>query len=104
MGTQKYTEEEMKFTQHELEAAPGAPPCIDQTASLSKVARIPPACVIDFFEARDRVPAGSEESSKEFEIDRKASKVAARRLPSAQQVDLFSAATLVYLLLAIIGR
>jgi hypothetical protein len=101
----------MKFTQLELQAAPaaGSVPHIDE-ATLSKVIRGPSACVIDFFEARDRLPAGFEESSKEFEI-KKASKVAARRIPSIGPVDrleetlywLFAAATLVYLLLGIIG-
>ena len=112
MGTQKYIEEEIKPTQRELQAAPCAPPCIDETASLSNVARTTSACVIDFFEERDRVRAGLEESSREFEIDWRVRKVATRRLPSIQRVDrleeslywLFSAATLIYLLLGILGR
>jgi hypothetical protein len=115
MGTQKYIQQEMKFTQRELEAAPGAPtaPRIDGATTLSNVTCAPSVCVvIDFFDARDRLRAGFEESSKEFEINRKASNVAAHRLPSAERVDrleellywLLSAATLVYLLLCIAGR
>jgi hypothetical protein len=114
MGTQKYIQQEMKFTQRVLEAGPGAPPAprIDGATTLSNVTCAPSVCVIDFFDARDRLRAGFEESSKEFEINRKASKVAAHRLPSAERVDrveellywLLSAATLVYLLLCIVGR
>jgi hypothetical protein len=109
----KYIQQEMKFTQQELEAAPGAPPAprIDATTTLSNASRARSACVIDFFDARDRLRAGSEECSKEVEINRKASKAAAHRLPSADRVDrleellysLLSAATLVYLLLCIIA-
>ncbi len=88
--------QKMNFTQQKLSAAP--------TASL--------ACVIDFFEARDRLSAEFAETGKCFEMKRKVRKVAARRIPSVERIDrleeslywLLSAATLGYLVLAIIGR
>lgn len=103
----------MKFTQRELETAPGTPPAprIDTDATISSASRARSACVADFLDAPDRLPAGFEECNKEVEINRKAGK-AAHRLPSADWVDrleeslysLLSAATLVYLLLWFIGR
>ncbi len=103
----------MKFTQGELQVAFGDPaaPRIDDATTLLKVTGAPSACVINFVEAGDRLRAGFEESSKEFEINRKASKVA-NRLPSVERVDrleeaiywLLSAATLLYLLLGVTGR
>ena len=114
MGTPTYLQPEMKFTKRELETAPGAPPapCIDAAATISNASRGRSACVIDFFEARDRLEGEFEESSKEVEIKWKASKTVVRRLPSAHWADrleellysLLSAATLIYLLLCIIGR
>ena len=102
----------MKFTQRELQAAPGArsAPGIDEAATLLTVIR-PSAHVINFLEARDRLMAGFEVSSKEFAIKRKAGNVAARRIPSIGRIDrleeslywLLSAATLVYLIFGIIG-
>ena len=82
----------------------------DEAAALSTVIRAP-SCVIDFFEARDRLSAGFESSSEEFEIKRKAGNVAARQIPSVGRFDrleeslywLLSAATLIYLVLAVIG-
>ncbi len=104
----------MKFTQRELQVASGAPsaPRIDDGTTPLKTTRVPSACVIDFFDGRDRLPARFEDSSKEFEINRRANKVVAHRPPSVEPVDrleesvywLLSAATLVYLLLGIIGR
>jgi hypothetical protein len=55
---------------------------------------------------------GFEDGGKEFEINRRASKVGARRSPGVERVSrleeslywLFSAAMLSYLLLQIIGR
>jgi hypothetical protein len=103
----------MKFTQRELQAVPAArsAPGIDEAATLSTVIRAPSACVINFFEARDRLLAGFEVSSQEFEIKPKAGNVAARRIPSIGRIDrleeslywLLSAATLVYLIFGIVG-
>jgi hypothetical protein len=102
-----------KFTERELQVASGDPaaPGIDDGTTLLKVTGGPSACVINFFEARDRLQAGLGESSKEFEINRNASKVA-NRLPSVGRGDrleesiywLLSAATLVYLFLGITSR
>jgi hypothetical protein len=111
MRTQEYIEQEMRLTDRESPTAPSAAPRLDQTKYPSKATRAPSACVIDFFEASGRVPARSQEGGKEPEINSKASGFAARRLPSVR-VDrledslywLFSGATLVYLLLEIIGR
>ena len=103
----------MKFTEQELQAAPPprSTPGTDEAATLSKVIRAPSECVIDFFEARDRLPAGFEVRSNEFEIKRKAGYVAARRIPSIGRIDrleeslywLLSGATLIYLVLGMIG-
>jgi hypothetical protein len=102
----------MEFTQREWQAAPAprSAPGFDEAAALSTVIRAP-SCVIDFFEARDRLSAGFESSSEEFEIKRKAANVAARQIPSVGRFDRFeeslywllSAATLIYLVLAVIG-
>jgi hypothetical protein len=107
-------QQNMEFRQRELPAEPAArsAPGIDEAAALSTVIRAPSVCVIDFFEAHHRLPAGFEVSSKELEIKRKAGNVAARRIPSIGRIDrleeslywLLSAATLIYLLLGIIGR
>lgn len=103
----------MEFTQREWQAAPDprSAPGVDEAAALSTVSRAPSACVIDFLEARDRLSAGFEASREEFEINRKAGNVAARRIPSVGRFDrleeslywLLSAATLIYLVLEIIG-
>jgi hypothetical protein len=68
--------------------------------------------VIDFYQASDRVLAESQDSSNQNEIDLKANSVVGHRLPAVQRVDhledslywLVSGATLVYLVLAIIGQ
>ena len=86
----------MKFTEQRLPAAP--------TTSL--------ACVIDFLKARGRLSAEFEATSNEFQIERRTGKVGARRLPSVGWIDrledslywLLSTATLLYLVLGIIGR
>jgi hypothetical protein len=106
-------QQNMEFTPREWQAAPAprSAPGIDEAAALSTVIRAPSTCVIDFFEARDRLSAGFESTSEEFEIKRKAGKVAARRIPSVGRFDrleeslywLLSAATLIYLVLAVIG-
>jgi hypothetical protein len=68
--------------------------------------------VIDFYQAADRISPEAQDSSNEIEIDLKASSAVGHRLPAVQRVDhledslywLFSGATLVYLVLAIIGQ
>jgi hypothetical protein len=114
METPKYIQQQIKLTQRKSQAAVGAPsaPRIDEVTTPSKVTLAPSMCVIDFFEAGKRLPAGFKECGKKVEIDRKASKVAARRPLSSRRVDrleeslywLLSAAALVYLLLGIIGH
>jgi hypothetical protein len=106
-------QQNIESTQREWQAAPAprSAPGIDEAAALSTVIRAPSACVVDFFEARNRLPAGFEASSEEFEIKRKAGNFAARRIPSVGRFDrleeslywLLSAATLIYLVLEIIG-
>jgi len=112
--TEKYMQQNMEFTQREWQAAPAArsAPGIDQAAALLTVIRAPSACVIDFFEARNRLLAGFEASSEAFEIKRTTGNVAARRIPSVGRFDrleeslywLLSAAMLIYLVLEIIGH
>jgi hypothetical protein len=68
------------------------------------------ASVVDFLEARDRLSAEFEGSSKDFKLTWRTRKVIAPRMPSPR-VDrleeslywLISAATLGYLLLEIVG-
>jgi hypothetical protein len=111
METEEYIEQETKFTDRESLAAPGAAARLDETTYPSRVFRAPSACLIDFFEASNRVPAGLQNGSKEFDINQKASRGAAHQLPSGRRTDrledslywLFSAATLIYLLFALIG-
>jgi hypothetical protein len=114
MGTQKYIQKEMKSRPRELPAAPGAPSKqrFDEGTTLSKMSHGSSVSVSNAIEARDRLAEGFEDSGQEFEINRRLSKLAARRLPSVKRVDrleeslywLFSAVTLAYLLLEIIGR
>jgi hypothetical protein len=108
-------QQEMKFTQQDLETAPSALPALridtDTTISASNASPARSTYVIDFLDVGDRLPPGFEECSKEAEINRKANK-AAHRLASADWIDrleeslysLLSAATLVYLLLWFISR
>ena len=114
METPDYLQEEMKFAQRELPAAPGAttPPRTNEATTRSKLIRTSAARRIDFFEGGDRLPGGFEGSSQEFEVNRSAKEAAARRLTAVARMDrleesaywLLSAATLVYLLLGIISR
>ena len=113
METPDYLQEEMKFAQRELPAAPGAtpPPRTNEATTPSKLIRAPVARLIDLFEGGDRLPGGFEGSSQEFEVNRSAKEAAARRLTAVARMDRFeesaywllSAATLVYLLLGIIS-
>ena len=88
-----------------------AVPSVDHHPNLNEGPPTSSVCDIDFFKARDRLSARFEETSKEFEIKWKIRKVAACRMPSVRQIDrleeslywLLSAATLVYLVLWIIG-
>jgi hypothetical protein len=114
MQTSKDVRQAMKFTRQELPTAPGVPPgrTFDADAILSKRTRGSSVWVIDFFETGDGLTEGFEDGGKEFEINRRASKVAVDRLPGVKRVGrleesvywLFSAAMLGYLLLEIIGR
>jgi hypothetical protein len=92
----KIIRQNMNFTQQKLPAA-------ESSTSL--------ACVIDFLEARDRLSAGFEETSNEFEIQRKVRKVTPCRRPLVGRLDrledslywLISVPTLAYLFLQIIS-
>jgi hypothetical protein len=111
MQIQEYIEQDLKFTHRKSAIVPGAPR-LDETVNLTKVPRAPSECVIDLYRASDPEAARSQDCSKELQIDPKAKMVAARQLPSGRRVDrledslywLFSGATLVYLLIEIIGR
>ena len=84
---------------------------VEEAATLLTRTRASSACRIDSFEAHTGFPAGLEESSKIFAINRNAGQGAACRLYSIERVDrleesihwLLSAITLIYLILAIIG-
>ena len=114
MGTPKYAQEETDLTPRETPTAPSASPGrrFDENTKLSRTKRGSPVWGIDFFETSDRLAEGFKESGREFEMDRRTSEVAARRLPEVKRVGrleesvywLFSAAVLGYLLLEIIGR
>jgi hypothetical protein len=114
METPDYLQEERKFAQRDLPAAPGAPPPprTNEATTRSKLIRAPAARLIDFFEGGARLPGGFEGSSQEFEANRSAKEAAARRLTAVARMDrleesaywLLSAATLVYLLLGIISH
>jgi hypothetical protein len=111
METQKNVRPEMKSTHPEL---PTAPPKqrFDEDTTLSKLTRGSSVSVNDSVEALDRLAEGFEDSGQGFEINQRLSKLAPRRLPSVKRIDrleeslywLFSAVTLAYLLLEIIGR
>jgi hypothetical protein len=85
---------------------------IEETTTLLEATRPPSACVIDFFEARDRLKPGLEEHGQQLEIKGKSQKLALHRLPTIKRADrleesvywVLSAVTVVYLLLGIIGR
>jgi hypothetical protein len=84
---------------------------MDDSTMLFEVARAPSTCVIDFFEARDRLTA-RDKNSKGFEIHSTTGRVASYPRSSVQRVDrleeslywLLAAAMMVYLLLEIIGH
>jgi hypothetical protein len=85
---------------------------IEETTKLLEETCPPSACIIDFFEARDRLKQGLEERGQPLGIEGKSHKLALARLPSIKRADrleesvywVFSATLLVYLLLEIIGR
>jgi hypothetical protein len=114
METPKNVQQEMNSTQPELPAAPGAPPTqrFDEDTTLSAMTSGSSVSVTGSEEACVRLAEGFDDSGQKFEIDRRLSELAARRLPSVKRVDrleeslywLFSAVTLAYLLLEIIGR
>src|ERR1700719_2508258 len=103
MGIQKHVQQEMKFTPRELPAAPGAPPKqrFDEDTTLSEMTHGSSVSVADSAEGGGRLAEGFEDSGQEFEINRRLSQLAARRLPSVKRVDrleeslywLFSAVT-----------
>jgi hypothetical protein len=109
MITPKYIRQDRKFARRESQAASAAQSAahINETIEISNRS----ACGIDFIESPDRLPAGYEESSKAFEINRKADKVSASRTSSIGRIDRFeeslywflSAATLIYLLFEIVS-
>jgi hypothetical protein len=108
MVMQKYIQRDTNFPQRESPVASAArfAPRIDEPKTISSLTRTQSASVIDFFEARDRLPAGFEGRSKAFEINRKSGKVVVSRYPSIGRMDRFeeslywflSAATLIFLL------
>jgi hypothetical protein len=114
MRTPNDVQREMRSTRRELPAAPAglAEHPGDEGTTLSEMTGDSPVWVIDFLETRDRLMKGFEDSSKEFGINGRASKIAGRRLPPVKRGDrlqeslywLFTAALLGYLLLEIIGR
>jgi hypothetical protein len=85
---------------------------IEETTKLSEATSPPSLCVIDFFEARDRLKLGLDERAQNLRTKGKAQKPALHRIPSIKRVDRFeesiywvlSAVMLVYLLLEIIGQ
>jgi hypothetical protein len=114
MGIPKYAQGETDLTPRETPTAPSASPGqgFDENTTFSRMTRGWPVWGIDFFETGDRLAEGFKESGREFDINRRASDVAARRLSGVKRVGrleeslywLFSAAVLGYLLLEIIGR
>jgi hypothetical protein len=111
MQTQEYVELAKKVTNRDLPAAVGAAPHLHE-AHVPKVSLSPSACVIDFYQATDRALPESQDGSNEIEMDLQANRIISHRLPAVQRVDhledslywFFSGATLVYLLLEIIGQ
>lgn len=111
MQTEEYVEPAKKLTNRDLSDAVGAAPDLSE-AHAPKVPHSPSACVINFFQTTDRALPESQDGNNESEMDLQANKVIGHRLPAVQRVDhledslywLVSGATLVYLVLAIIGR
>ena len=89
-----------------MTASSSAVRSVEHQPNLNEVLPNSAAYVIDFFEARDRLPAGFEGRSKAFEINRKSGKVVVSRYPSIGRMNrleeslywFLSAATLIYLL------
>jgi hypothetical protein len=85
---------------------------IEETTTILEAAGPPSACIIDFFEARNRLKPGLDERGHHLGIMGKSQKVVLHRLPSIMRVDrleesiywVLSAVMLAYLLLEIIGR
>ena len=85
---------------------------IKETTKLLEATSPPSLCVIDFFEARDRLKLGLDKRGQNLGTKGKAQKLALHRIPSIKRVDRFeesiywvlSAVMLVYLLLEIIGQ
>ena len=111
MQTQEYFEPAKKLTNRDLPAAIGAAPRLSE-APASKAPLSPSGCVINFSPATDRVLPKSQDGSNEIEMGLQTNKAIGRRLPAVRRIDhleeslywLVSGATLVYLVLAIIGR
>jgi hypothetical protein len=84
----------------------------EETTKLLEATCSPSACVIDFFDARDRLEQGLDERGQPSGTKGKSHKLALHRLPSIKRADrleesvywVLSAAILVYLLLEIISR
>jgi hypothetical protein len=87
MQTQEYVEPAKKLTNRDLPAAVGAAPRLSETTHSSKVPLSPSACVIDFFQATDRILPGSQDGSDEIEIDLQTNSVIGHRLPAVHRVD-----------------
>jgi hypothetical protein len=85
---------------------------VEETTTLLEATRPSSVCVIDFFEARDRLKPGLDERGQQREIKGEAQKSALARLPSVKRADrleelvywALSAVMVAYLLLGIIGR
>jgi len=112
MVVQEYSQEKMNFAKQEIPTAPvtRSAPRFDEAETISGLTRTRSVPIIDFLEARNRLPAELESRSEEFEINLKAGQAAAPPLPSIGRMDRFeeslywfiSAATLIYLLFVIV--
>jgi hypothetical protein len=110
---EKQVPKAMKFTPREFQTAHVAQPepRVGEATTLSKAPGATSANAIGFFEAREWLSAGFKESRKEFEINRKAGRLATRQILSVCRGDrleesfywLLSAAIVAYLIVAIIG-
>jgi hypothetical protein len=84
----------------------------EETTKLSEATCSLSACVIDFFEARDRLKPGLDEPGQLLGKKGKSQKLDLHRLPSIKRADrleesvywVLSAAMLIYLLIEIISR
>jgi hypothetical protein len=110
MGTAKYAQQETTNAPQEMPNSPGVATVRRFDEDTIPLKRTGGSSVWFIFEAGDQLTEGFED--KEFEGNRRASKVAASRLPGVHRVGrleeslywLFSAAVLGYLLLEIIGH